>query len=198
SLGELFFPFFGNPELEPEESESFEAGARFDGRRWSFAATWFSTDFENLIDGDPLTFTAVNIGRAESRGVELAVGYRRGIAALRLGATALRTEDLASGEALLRRPEESADLVLTLRPTGWVIEAVARYVGDRDDLDPVTFARATNGDYLVGDLALTWEASARWSPYARLRNLTDEMYEEVLGFPAPGRTAIVGLEVELP
>lgn len=198
SLGELFFPFYGNPDLEAEKSESLEAGLRRFGKRWSVGVTYFATDFVNLIDADPVSFTAVNIGRAKSRGVEIRAGYRRGIAQLEIDATGLSTEDLATGEALLRRPERRADVVLTLAPGDCLVELVGRYVGERVDLDPVTFARASNDAYLVGDVAVTWQAMPRLAPYGRLENVTDEQYEEVLGFPAPGLRWVVGLEVELP
>lgn len=198
SLGELFFPFFGNPSLEPEESESWEAGLRFGHRDWNLNLALFTNEYKNLIDSDPVTFTAVNIGKAETRGVEVEVVFRRGILNARGYLTLLDTEDLASGEELLRRPERSGGLVVTVKPGPFSATLVARYVGDRDDLDPVSFARAVNRSYFVADLALTWEATSSLAPYARVQNVANQSYEEVLGFPAPDRTLIVGLEVGIP
>jgi vitamin B12 transporter len=198
SLGELFFPFFGNPELRPEESATWEAGLRHDGERWQASLSAFSTDLENLIDAEPLTFTAVNVGRAEIRGAELEVGYRRGILNVRGNMTWLGTEDLATGEDLLRRPSESASALVSVSPERLVMTLTTRWAGERDDIDPVSFTRARNNAYWVADVALTWQALGRLAPYARVENLSDEAYEEVLGFPAPGRTFIAGLEVGLP
>jgi len=195
SLGELFFPFYGNPDLEPEESSSWEIGVRRQGERWSVAVAAFSTDLDNLIDTDPLTFTAVNVGRAEVRGTELELGYRHGIVQARANLTLLDTEDLGSGEELLRRPGESAAVVLTVSPGSVASTLTARWVGERFDLDPVSFARRVNEDHFVADFAVTWQASSRLAPFARVENLADQAYEEVLGFPAPGRTLIAGLEV---
>ena len=150
---------------------------------------------ENLIDSDPVTFTAVNVGRAEIRGAEVEVGYRRGILDARANMTWLDTEDLATGEELLRRPAESASVLVSLTPDRFLVTLATRWVGERDDLDPLSFARARNDDYWVADAAVTWQASGRLAPFARIENLSDESYEEVLGFPAPGRTLIAGLEV---
>ena len=46
--------------------------------------------------------------------------------------------------------------------------------------------------------AVTWEAGKWFSPYARVGNIGDEEYEEVLGFPALARTWAIGLEARWP
>lgn len=198
SLGELFFPFFGNPDLEAEESRSIEAGLRFNGKRWWAGMAYFDNDFENLIDTDPLTFTAVNIGRAETSGWEVELGYRRGLVEATANVTLLDAVDLETGLQLLRRAEEKASILVAVRPQDVVVQLIGRYVGERFDLDPVTFGRAMNEDYVVADLAVTWDASEYLSPFGRIGNLGDERYEEVVGFPAPGRTWALGLEVRWP
>jgi vitamin B12 transporter len=198
SLGELFFPFFGNPDLEPETSESAEVGVRFDTERWGGQLAYFDNEFDNLIDTDPLTFTAINVGQAETSGLEVEVEYRYGMTQIRLNANFLDTEDVATGETLLRRPEESGSVWVAVRPGELTLSLTGRYVGERQDLDPLTFLRADNDEFFVGDLAATWQASSTVAPYVRIGNLLDEQYEEVLGFPSPGRSLVVGMEVELP
>lgn len=198
SLGELFFPFFGNPGLEPEESQSVEMGLRFDGDPWWLGLAYFENDFTNLIDTDPSTFTAVNTGRAETSGWELEVGYRRGLLEARANLTLLDAVNLETGQELLRRAQEKANLLLAIRPQGFAVQLTGRYVGERFDLDPITFERTVNDDYFVTDLAVTWDAGEWLSPYGRIGNLAGESYEEVLGFASPGRTWAVGLEVRWP
>jgi vitamin B12 transporter len=196
SLGELFFPFYGNPDLRPETGETWEVGIERQSNGWSFALVGFETKQRNLIDSHPVTFTAVNIGRAESRGVEAELGVTRGIYTARLSGTWLDTENLDTNEPLLRRPEESASLVLTARPAAWTFNVETRYVGERPDIDESTFSRATNPSYVRLDLAAQWQATKRFAPYARVENVADEEYEAVLGYPSPGRTWIGGVAVE--
>ncbi|MFL6289389.1 MAG: TonB-dependent receptor plug domain-containing protein [Thermoanaerobaculia bacterium] len=196
SLGELFFPFSGNPDLQPETGESYELGIEREAGTLRLALTGFENRQHNLIDYDFVSNRNLNIDRARTRGLEGEVGYRRGIFSGTWSATWMETEDRATGLELLRRPEWSSALVLTARPGDWVFNLEERYVGDRADADAATFERTENPDYLRLDLAARWHALKWLAPYARIQNATDEEYEEVLGYPAPGRTLIGGVAVE--
>lgn len=194
SLGELFFPFSGNLALEPEESRSAELGMEIERSGWRFGATVFETRLTNLIDFDFSTFTNINIGEAQSRGAEVSANFRGKTIDLSWNATVLEAEDRLTGLALLRRPEETANLLLTFHPReSWLLQMTARFVGARDDVDPLTFGRARNPGFLEVDLAGQWSIDDRFTPYARVENVADREYDEVLGFPAPGRRLVGGL-----
>ncbi len=196
SLGELFFPGSANPNLKPEDSQSYEVGIEHVTGGWRLGLTGFENHLHDLIDFDLTTFQDVNIGRARTRGVEGETGYRRGIFDATLNATYLETEDLDTGLELLRRPKWSSNLILTARPGAWTLNLVGRYVGERADVDAVTFATTENPGYTRFDVAARWRARPWLSPYARVENLTDKQYSEALGFPSPGRTVIGGLAFE--
>ncbi|HEX4498327.1 MAG TPA: TonB-dependent receptor [Thermoanaerobaculia bacterium] len=193
SLGELFFPGSANPDLKPEDSRSYEVGISQVTGGWRLNVTGFENRLHNLIDFDLATFTEANIGRARTRGVEAETGYRKGIFDAELNATFLNTEDQDTGLELLRRPKRSANLILTARPGAFTLNAVERYVGNRADADPITFARTTNPGYTRLDLAARWRARTWLSPYARVENVADRRYSEALGFPSTGRTVIGGV-----
>ena len=201
TLGELFFPFSGNPELQPERAESFELGSQWrwaeaPGGDWRLSLVAFQNRQRDLIDFDFVTFTNINVGRARSRGVEASLDVDGPRLDLRTNITYLDAEDRDTGLALLRRPEWSANLVASLAASEeWRITLTGRFVDDRPDVDPVTFTRAENSSYLRFDLAAQWQASQRFAPYARVENIADEEYAEALGFPAPGRTLIGGIAV---
>jgi vitamin B12 transporter len=207
SLGELFFPFSGNRDLEPERSESFELGyeyrgagrrdGRGDGRDdgWTATVTAFHNELDNLIDFDFVAFRNVNVGRARTRGVELGVARRRGRLDLRANATYLEAVDRDTGERLLRRPEWRGSLVASWAAADWTWTGTALYTGERDDVDPIDFERTGNSAYQRFDLAARYRGWQRLTPYARLENVADEEYAEALGFPAPGRQLVGGLSV---
>jgi vitamin B12 transporter len=193
SLGELFFPGSGNPGLQPETGESFEVGVEHASGGWRLGLTGFENRQHNLIDFDFVNFRNINVGRTRSRGAEAEIGYRKGLFDARLNGTYLKAEDRETGLSLLRRPERSANLVLTANPGVWTFNVVGRYVGPRADVDPITFVRAENGSFTRFDLAARWHALPRVSPYARVENVADQEYDEVLGFPSPRRTWIGGV-----
>lgn len=195
SVGELFFPGTGNPDLQPETSKSFEVGAEHQQGEFRISVVGFNNDLTNLIEFDFATFRNVNVGRARTRGLEAEVAYGVGYWLLRWNGTYLETEDLNTGEPLLRRPRDSSSLVATYAPDAWSLTLTGRYIGDRQDVDPLTFERRLNERYLRLDLAGRWNATRHLAPYLRVENLTDEHYEEALGFPAPGITLIGGVSL---
>jgi vitamin B12 transporter len=197
SLGELFFPGSGNPDLQPETGKTWEVGIEREAGGFHIGLTGFESRQRNLIDFEFVTFRNVNVGRAKSRGIEAELGYEKGIWAARLNGTYLDTEDQDTGLPLLRRPKRSGNLLLTARPGRWTLNLESRWVGDRPDVDPVTFGRAESPSYLRTDLAAKWRATQRFSPYVRVENAADREYAEVLGFPSPGRTWIGGVAIEL-
>lgn len=201
SIGDLYYPGFSNPDLQPETSASWELGADWRpgaaGGRWSLSAAAFQTDLDGLIVFDFIRSIPLNLGRARSRGVEASVAYSAPGVASRVSATYEDAEDRATGEPLLRRPEWSGEWVATYRPPrladgAWTVNGVARYVGDRLD-----FGNVDLPSYQVLDLALAYRWTPHLEPRIRVENLLDEDYEEVAGFPAPGRTFVAGLSLEL-
>ena len=193
ALGDLFFPGSGNPDLKPERAASTEVGLEHEAGGWRFAVTGFQNRLRNLIDFDLTTFSSVNVGRARIRGVEAEVGVRKGIVTASLDGTWMDPKNLDTGLELLRRPKKSAHLAVTARPGRWTLSAVGRWIGERQDLDPVTFGNAVNPSYTRVDVAAKWRAYDWLSPYARVENVADEKYSAALGFPSPGRTVIGGL-----
>ena len=115
SIGELYYPFSGNPDLKPERSVSAEVGAEryFDGGRAEVSVFW--NDLNDLIVYDFAAFRNYNVGNARTYGVEL--GWQQTLLpelAVNVTYMYLKTEDLATGDPLLRRPENSASAGLFL------------------------------------------------------------------------------------
>jgi vitamin B12 transporter len=197
TLGELYFPFSGNPDLRPETGTSYEVGLEQDAGPWRFVATGFDNRQHDLIVFDNVSSRDVNVGRARSRGLEGQLGFRQGIVAAQLNGTRLDAVDQTTGLELLRRPKWSANLLLTARPGPWTFNFTGRYVGDRADLDPASGARRTDPGFVRLDLAASRRVLPWLSPYARIENLADRRYAEVLGYPSPRRTLIGGVAVGL-
>jgi vitamin B12 transporter len=195
ALGELYAPFGGNPELEPETSDSGEIGIVYtplEGHsRWQL--NLFATDIEDLVEYDFAGFRNVNAGSAEIRGAEL-VWEQGALDVIRwyLQGTYLDTEG-DDGLPLLRRPEFSVSWTLNgAIGRAWSGDVTVLWVDSRDDVDPVTFERTEASSYTTVNLAVAWQPRPGLSITGRALNLLDEDYEEVLGYPAPGRRFLAG------
>lgn len=196
SLGELYYPFFGNPSLKAERNRSFEAG--YDapmGKSGLFSLTYFNSHYRDLITFDPTTFVSANIGRVRTDGIEL--GMEEPVTqsfTTRISYTYLhRAEDEATGERLQRRPKHSGSLFLGWHDGGWDTNLVVLRSGERVDLQAVyPFGRITNRGYTTIDANVQLHMGSI-TPFAKVENLRDTKYEEVAGFASPRRRVMVGL-----
>ncbi len=202
SLFQLYSSF-GSVHLAPEESTGWDAGIeqRLAGGAVTLGATWFQNDFQNLIQFDEGSFTYGNIARAETRGIEFTVSaeptHRLD---MMLGYTLTETEDQATGEELLRRPGNKISMNVHFQvkdSLGLNLDLVQ--VGTREDLDFSAFPafRVELPQYTLLNLAAGWQATRRVRINARIENVLDKEYQEVLGYGAPGRGAYAGFKLTL-
>ena len=192
SVGEMFSPFGGNPDLRAERSRSIEVGYDRSFGEGSASLTFFRDSYRDLITNAGFVFA--NVGRARSRGAELSV--QSPIASGLLGGityTYLDTEQLGSGLELLRRPRHSGSAFLAWRDGAMDASLVLLRTGAREDILPVLpFSRITNGSHTTLDATVQYRL-ARFTPYVKIENLTNAEYEEVRGYPSPRRRAVLGI-----
>lgn len=198
TTGELYYPFSGNPNLKPERSRAWEAGAEYTvAPGLTFEASYFWNDVKDLIQFVPHTYTNENVGEARMQGVETALrGDLGGGLFARVSYGYLDARDLDTGLPLLRRPfNRAAATVGKTFAKGGSFEVTARFVGSRPDLDVADFVtRVTMPSYVTIDLAGTLPPLLfHLAPYARVTNLLDRDYAEAAGYPAPGRRFLAGL-----
>lgn len=193
------FGFFANPNLEPEESRGFDLGFEQPlGDRVTVGATYFRQTIRNLIQSNAAFDSYENIGRARASGVEAfaAAQLAPGLSA-RIDYTYVEAKDRDTGLTLLRRPKHrltaaadwAATDALTLSAT--VIHVGSWIDGDRS----FTVPRLKAPDYTLAHLAGEYRVSDRLTAFARIENLTDERYENPVGFERPGRAAFAGVRV---
>ncbi len=204
-FGEVPTLYRGNPNLKPEESRGWDTGLDYilPEDRGVLSATYFKNDYENLISGfefvgGPEPFTALNVGKAQSHGVELAAKVRV-TASLHVDTTYTYTEaeDSTTDQRLLRRPRHAATLdVWNDFGRGFSAGAGATFSADSVDIDAASpiGARTDGEDYVVVRVYAAWAATDRLTLKARVENLFDEEYAVVNGFPALGIGAYAGAE----
>ena len=191
AVGELYFPFMGNPDLEAESSRSIEFGYHHAS---GVSATLFRSDYDDLIVFGLATYRFENVGAANAQGIELAF-ERHLTRALRIATnyTFTDTEEEGEDRSLVRRPRHAGSLSLAHHAGSLSSSAVITYTGDRADVMPVApFARTTNDAHTLLDVAVHYELG-RLTPFVKIENATDVAYEEVLGYPSASRRFVAGV-----
>lgn len=192
--------YVGNPDVVPERSRGVDAG--FDwyiaGGASVLSATWFQTDFNDLITYDFAVFpsTVYNVGKARTQGAEVAFRSKFGGTHATVSYTYLDARALnpTGHTRLLRRPDHQIAFDLN-RDFGSVTAGVgARYLGRRADVDAQTFATITQPGVAVARVYAAWHASEALTLKARIENALDREYEVVNGYPTLGLAAFAGVE----
>lgn len=171
-------------------------------------ASYFKTNYDDLIGYDMAFFLPNNIARAEIKGVEaaLSAGYKNKTGAA-LTYTYLETKKWASPEAeghsLQRRPGNLFGASVWAGPFGGVsgsldLNASGEVKDNYDFMGADGVLRfGDRPGYTKVDLALSYALSPRHRIHVKLQNVFDEDYEEVKGYPAPGRTLLAGIKLSL-
>jgi vitamin B12 transporter len=200
SLGELYYPYSGNPGLAPERSRSGEVGVSIPlvGGRAVLQLVAFSNRQSDLIDFDYAAFRYENVARAREDGVEaswIAIAGDRGHLSV-----ALNWLDATDGNGvpLLRRPTWSGAVTVDGPVWGRLAGAASLvWVGRRTDVDPVSFQRVPQGGFATANLSATVRLTRALAARVRVDNVANRSYEEVRGYPAPARRVMIGLEAAL-
>ena len=204
TFNDLFFPGFGNPNLQPEDSLSYDFGV--DQKLWNnrirLGLTYFQNEFKNLITCCTPIPTAplggpFNVGRARSAGIEFTseVDVLPNLVAS-LNYTYTDSENLATDRLLPREPRHRWNIGLTWEPITKLSLFTQVHVVT-EQFEP--FGEVYNSGHTRVDIGGTWRIVERmgWlrklELTARIQNLLNEGYAEVRGFPALGINALVGL-----
>ena len=203
TLNDLFFPNFGNPDLDPETSRSFEVGVRQDAwqGRFGVEGSWYLTIVDDLIQAVRLTSTtsqAQNIARARMTGVELQT-HLEFAGGLRGSASWTYTDavDASTKDKLVRIPANTVALNVDYDVLQrWRLNLHALLVSHQEESVGANNRQRVKA-YSRVDGSLTCQITKQLQLYGRVENLLDRRYSEVLGFPAPGTLVFIGGIIEL-
>ncbi len=205
TLHQLFGDEFttANLNLKPEESVGYDAGFEQPiGDRFRFGATYFHNDIKNLINGvfdqTNFTFTNVNIGKAQTEGVETFAGLTvTSNFRLRGDYTFTRAVDETTGLELLRRPRNKASISAIWNPYApLTVSATVLHVGSFVDISrDGSILRLDAPGYTVVNLAADYVVNDQVKVFGRIDNLFDQHYQNPTGFLQPGFGIFGGIRV---
>jgi vitamin B12 transporter len=199
---------YGNLQLAPERSDSFDLGLEHAAHGRAFAVTLFRNSSRNLIDfiSCPPVGTGIcanrpdgtydNIGRTRSQGLELegsvqlAAGVEAGLAYAYTTSTNLET-----ARRLARRPRHAGTVTLD-----WHALDALTFGADLRVVS-ASFDNAANtvplGGHALLDLRASWDFGDHVQLYGRIENAWDEGYQTAAGYATQGRAVFVGVRATM-
>jgi vitamin B12 transporter len=214
SFGESFFAQ-GNPDLEPERSRTFDLGIeqRLFDSRLRVTLTGFYNDYRDqiaytVVDFDTFEGTYSNLGQTRAQGLELQVDARPLPWLALFGQYTYNDTEIvesadelnpiyAEGEPLLRRPRHQGAFTAQLSFPRWTASLTVVSVGDRADSDFVGIGLTRNPGHTRVDARVRARIVGPLEVWVVGENLTDESYQQALGYPALPRAVRGGLRVSL-
>ncbi len=204
----------GNPDLDPEKSETYEAGVDLYFGAFDASLTVFHTMYKDKIEqvagaGGVLTWD--NVGEAKFTGFEGEISYdlaglwnwswqiKPYVNLTRL----LEFEDKETGDNLLYTSDLNLSYgIIVSDLEGFSARLNMVYVGEQKVQDWESSAYPTpivkKGGYNVANISiqkkiLDFQSGGDLSLRGEVRNLLDKDYAHVKGYPMPGRNFILGV-----
>ena len=178
TFNDLYYPFFGNPNLTPEKSRNVEASLRYETDNTSATATIFHHKIRDLIGYDD-AFNVMNINKARINGLSLSASQQMGDLHLGGSVDIQSPEDEKTGKLLVRRANRHASLNANYVMGDW------RF-GAETTASSVRYNNASNTAKLSGyallNATVNYQFAKDWSVQARANNVLDKEYALALDF----------------
>lgn len=200
TFNELYYPVVGDPNLQPEQSKSYEIGlvGDHDWGQWELRA--YHTDIDNLINwvpGADYVWRPVNVNKAQIAGIEAEIGTEIYGFRPKLTMNLLNPEDKLTGERLIGRAGKT--LAFDLSKSFADIDVGAAVIAQGNRFNTVYLPpnyEATpfevNG-FVTVDLRSAYHFNKNWMLSAKLNNLLDKQYQTVNTYNAPDRNFFISI-----
>jgi vitamin B12 transporter len=209
SLYQLFSEY-GNLDLSPETSRTYEAGFDLNFTpQINFSLSYFKRDIENVIDFGQVSagkFGYINQNKQNDKGYEVELSYKP-YGFLNLNAFYAFVDGEVTTPAgrafnLFRRPKNSFGLNAGLDLNkSMSFNLIYKFTGDRRDryFDGKTFktVEAELGSFNLLDVYAQYKVSSRFILFTDIKNLLDENYTEFAGYQTKGINFNAGFKLDI-
>ncbi|MBT8316063.1 MAG: TonB-dependent receptor [Lutibacter sp.] len=195
SLQELYASW-GNVDLKPQESLTFEAGLETKINSHLFNITYFKRNVENIIGYDDTLFVMVNRGDATIDGVEISVDAHVS-SSMKISANYTYTNN--DNEAI-RIPKNKVNINLSyaFKPSTHFMLSY-QFNDKRDETDFTSWPSSIvqlDAYSLVNVSANHEIIKDKMTLFASVTNLFNEDFEEILGYNTRGRNYNIGFRLQ--
>ena len=187
TFSDLYDPWSGNRDLEPEKSRSLNVGIAQSGDAWRWALDLYETRIDDLITYDGTRFQMVQVDEARIRGAEFTVDVTLAgwDLSAQLSHTDPRNRSASNNDKLLPRRARNTGRIDVDRAFGdFRVGATVNGAGYRYD----ELSNATRlGGFATADLRLEYAVTPEWTLLAKVDNVFDRAYETIAWYNQPGR-----------
>lgn len=192
SFNQLYFPNFGNPDLQPEKGTHGELGLQWNGDGQSLRMAYFKNRYRDFITAGA---QPTNVKRGVIDGVTASWKAQLGRLALNLSLdhNDPRVQDGPAsqvGKQLQRRAPNTGSAGAEWAEGAWVYGAEVQAASDRWDDLANTYRL---GGYGTLSLFTRWALDRELSASVRLDNAGDKRYETARGYDQPHRSVLASL-----
>lgn len=205
SLYQLYSEY-GNKDLEPEKSQTYEGGLQFASEKFQARVVYFKRDIKDVITfyTDPVTYAGkyINADKQNDNGIEAELSYSL-VQSLQLIANYTYTDgkitDVTSGKDtsyfnLYRRPHNVFNFSVQWQYKKWAASArlhtTSYFYESTYMMPPEKF----NGYYTI-DLYAEYKPTKALGIFADARNITDQHYFELPGYNSKPFNIMAGLHI---
>ena len=201
TFNDLYFPGFGNADLQPETAASVELGIGGHYHRWFWDAAIYQTDADDLIvftmrDG---RFAPFNVNEARIRGAELSAGLELDAWTLQAAASVTDPRDEETDNRIRRRSGKQfrvdVDRAFGRVSVGTTVKGQGYRYDDAENTQRVA-------GFTTWDLRAKWQIDSHWTTNLTVDNVLDREYATALRFDgseyiAAGRTAMLTIRYDI-
>jgi len=202
TFNDLYYPGYGNANIQAEKSKNTEAGIHYESRRYDARLVAYSNTITNLIQASGsnrsqcapgnygFSGCATNVGSAKITGLSIGGALRQGNFSLRGSFDQQNPVNETSGEVLAKRARQFGNAGIEYQKGLIKAGAEGSFVGTRYDSYP---AGAAMGGYALFNLYGDYQLMRDLSLFARWNNVFNKDYQLSYGYNTPGSNVFVGL-----
>ncbi|MCR8915311.1 TonB-dependent receptor [Marinobacter panjinensis] len=201
TFNDLYFPGFGNADLQPETAGSVELGVGGNYAHWFWDAAIYQTDADDLIvftlqDG---RFAPFNVDEARIRGIELSAGLELDEWILQAGASVTDPRNRETDNRIRRRSAQQfrvdVDRAFGQVSVGTTVKGQGYRYDDADNDERIA-------GFATWDLRAKWQIDSHWTTNITVDNVLDREYTTALRvdgseYISAGRTAMLTIRYDI-
>jgi vitamin B12 transporter len=195
TFNDLYYPGYGNVNLQPETNKNLEAGLHYEVGSYGVHLVGYENKINNLIVPLPCAtqitgYCPTNFAKTQITGATLGANALLGDLTLKGSYDLTNAIDVATGLMLPNRAKNTVNLGADYRFAKTNVGANLTLAGTRygDAADTQVM-----GGYALMNLYLNQELDKNWSLFAKWNNIFNAQYQLAYGYLTPGSNIFVGV-----